>query len=150
MDSTIKDNIIKFAALLYNPRDVKNKNKWKHSKIIKNGDDTLIYVYGRPKNNLDISKFNEKCVIDLTNGYNDCDGDVGCKKINGGSVRIIINIISNTYKIAFVKKMSDEENLQMKYHDYAIYYESDENLIDTNDITYKKLKEICLNTNNWR
>lgn len=130
----MNNQIIKFAALLYNPRDIKNKNKWKHVKIIKNEKETFIYVYGKPKNKLDTSKFNEICCVDLTATTGEY------KKINGGSVRIIINITNNTYKIAFCKKIMDEENWQMEEYDYIIYYESSDYLIDSDDVIYKNLK----------
>ena len=120
-----------FAALLYNPRDTKNKNKWKHYKIIKKNEETLVNVYGKPKNKLRAENFNEKKIFFL-----DADND----KINGGSPRIIINLTKDVWKIAFVKAIFDEDNYEMINHDYLIYYESNEYQIDTNNDVYSKIK----------
>jgi hypothetical protein len=133
--SDLNAEIITFAKFLYNSRDAKNKNKWKHIKIIRKNNTTFVYVYGNPLNNFKCENFKQVCEIDLTD-----NNENKCKNINAGSPRIIINFTNNTYKIAFVKGIFSEDNYEMKEKDCIKYFESDEYQIDTNDVNYLKLK----------
>jgi hypothetical protein len=80
-DNNIKNNIAHFFALIYNPRDIKNKNKFKVGKMEINTCENTLYIniYGKPR---------DKCRKKY-NAYN---------KKNIGGFRIRWNVYENTYK----------------------------------------------------
>jgi len=84
-DLALKNNIAHFFALIYNPRDIKNKNKFKVGKMeINNSDNTLyINIYGKPRN-MDRNKH--------------CSTSSTFPKKNIGGFRIRWNVYENSYK----------------------------------------------------
>lgn len=137
MNTYAQSTINNFVAKLYNPNDKKNKNKWKVGKtLINEKGEKIIYVYGKPRNKPDMTKFNEVKTFTLAN-IEDIERikinhnfEYVPIKINAGGIRIILNLTNHTWKMCMAKKYYDEENWMMQDYDYMTYYETDDYTID--------------------
>lgn len=50
-DNVLKQDIEKYFSLLYHPKDIKNKNKFKLGKCIVGENVFAVFIYAKPRNN---------------------------------------------------------------------------------------------------